>query len=74
MVQPNSASSKESSSFQLFGTVDLNEENQNQDELESPDEADSSEDEDGFGNFMENHKTPWSKKIVIEDSSQEQSK
>lgn len=54
--------------------MDLNEENQNQDELESPDEADSSEDEDGFGNFMENHKTPWSKKIVIEDSSQEQLK
>ncbi|MBF0700120.1 hypothetical protein [Streptococcus danieliae] len=74
LVQSNSASSKGSSSFQLFGTVDLNEENQDQDELESSDEEDSSEEEDDFGNFVENHKTPWSKKVVIEDSSQEQSK
>lgn len=68
LVQSNSAASKGSSSFQLFGTVNLNEGNQDQDELESSDEEDSSEEEDGFGNFIENHKTPWSKKVVIEDS------
>ncbi|MBF0700151.1 hypothetical protein [Streptococcus danieliae] len=68
LFETNQVSSQSgSSSFQLFGSVDLE---NNQGEEEVGEDTDSSEEDDAFGNFIEEHETPLSKRIVIEDSSE----
>lgn len=68
LFETNQASSQSgSSSFQLFGSVNLE---NDQGEEEVGEDTDSSEEDDAFGKFIEEHKTPLSKRIVIEDSSE----
>lgn len=67
LFESNQASQSGSNSFQLFGSVNL-ENDQGEEEVEE--DTGSSEEDDAFGKFIEEHKTPLSKRIVIEDSSE----